>query len=177
MPKIHVLLGMVITMFGGEHGVPHVHVYWSGTRGKGASVGVVRISDGALLAGKLPAGMLAKVKEWLLANQDMLAAKWKALNPASKSGSPTRGRGRVMKRVPHVVSRVIFLERLSAAMVRVTLEDGRVFVKRLPAPLAATRGMQILFDGHVVKLGRFDMGADQMVRGARYVGSYRKLAG
>lgn len=173
MHKLHEFPGGVVVMHSREHGVMHVHVFYGGKRGKGASEAVVRVSDGTIIEGKLSGPMLHYVAEWILANQSMLRANWKKLNPTSKAMSPLRGR--VMKRVPYMVPAIIGLERLRGRVVRFTLEDGRVFMKELP--IRSVAKVRAVFWGHGVDFGngRYEVGSDWMVRGATYVGSYRQM--
>lgn len=160
-------------MHGREHGVIHVHVFYGGKRGKGASEAVVAVSDGTIIEGKLSGPMLRYVSAWILAHQPMLRTNWKSLNPTSKAMSPLSGR--IMKRVPYMVPAIIGLERLRGSVVRFTLEDGRVFMKRLP--IRSVAKVRVTFWGHGVDFGnrRDEVGADWMVRGAVYVGSYRRM--
>ena len=173
MHKLHEFPSGLIVMHSREHGVIHVHVFYKGKRGKGASEAVVAVSNGEIIQGKLSGPMLRYVAKWVLANQPMLRENWKRLNPTSKATSPLLGS--VMKRVPYMVPAIIGLERLRGSVVRFTLEDGRVFMKKLP--IRSIKDVHTTFWGHGVDFGnrRDEVGADWMVRGATYVGSYREM--
>jgi hypothetical protein len=70
MPRISQFYGIVIAMYYREHGVPHFHAMYGG---EAASVG---ISDGALIAGSIPARALRLVREWSEAHRAELEANW-----------------------------------------------------------------------------------------------------
>ncbi len=55
-----------ISVFGREHGVPHVHV------GGPDFAATVEIATGAVLV---------EAREWLTGNRETAQAQWKALNP------------------------------------------------------------------------------------------------
>lgn len=68
---IQVFLGMTITMYYGEHHpVPHFHVRY------GEHKASIAISSGALLAGRLPARVLALAVEWAAEHEAELIDNW-----------------------------------------------------------------------------------------------------
>ena len=81
MPEISRFFGIVITIYWKEHGIPHFHAKYGGSRAS------FSIEDIRLLEGKLPPRVMALVVEWAIKNQDELLADWylamakKPLNP------------------------------------------------------------------------------------------------
>lgn len=70
MPEISRFLGIVIKMFFGDHNPPHFHAEY------GEFKAVIRISDFALLEGKLPPKIHGLVIEWCSLHQAELEADW-----------------------------------------------------------------------------------------------------
>jgi len=64
-----------ISVYGREHGMPHVHVTGPDFRA------VVEITTGTVLVGHLPAQVLMNVRDWLAAHQTDVLAQWQAHNP------------------------------------------------------------------------------------------------
>jgi hypothetical protein len=64
-----------ISVYGREHGVPHLHV-----TGPDFSA-TMAIANGELLTGGAPAAVLAQVRAWLIANRAAAAEQWQVLNP------------------------------------------------------------------------------------------------
>jgi len=64
-----------ISVYGREHGIPHVHA--TGVDFRAA----VAIDDGSVLVGELPASVHKEVKQWLLLNRLHALEVWRALNP------------------------------------------------------------------------------------------------
>ncbi len=81
MPEISRFFGVVIAIYWKEHGVPHFHAKYGGSRAS------FSIEDMRLLEGKLPPRVMAFVVEWAVKHQDELLADWhlamakKPLNP------------------------------------------------------------------------------------------------
>jgi len=69
-----------ISVFGREHGVPHVHV-----NGPDFAA-TVEIATGAVLAGSVPTAVLAEAREWLSGNREAAQTQWKVLNPTRERG-------------------------------------------------------------------------------------------
>jgi hypothetical protein len=70
MPEISRFLGIVIKMFYKDHNPPHVHVEYQEYKA------VIRISDFALLEGKLPPKIHGLVIEWSSLHQEELNNDW-----------------------------------------------------------------------------------------------------
>jgi len=70
MPRISYFLGIAIYMYFRDHEPAHFHAMY------GEYAAMVRISDGEVLAGKLPPRVAALVKEWGLLNRDVLLKNW-----------------------------------------------------------------------------------------------------
>jgi hypothetical protein len=69
MPEICRFQGIRITMYHNEHGIPHFHARYGD---KKAAIAL----DGTVLAGSLPSGVLALVREWALIRSDQLQQHW-----------------------------------------------------------------------------------------------------
>ena len=69
MPKICEFYGVVIRMYFNEHGPPHFHAEFGGTR---AAVAF----DGQVLRGRLPPRALRLVREWSRIRHAELAKNW-----------------------------------------------------------------------------------------------------
>lgn len=81
MPVVSVFLGLTIRMYFGDHPPPHVHVAYQGFEA------IVRIDDGAILAGSLPRRPTALVREWLEMRRSAIIENWKraeALQPLER---------------------------------------------------------------------------------------------
>ena len=70
MPRISSFYGITVFMYYDEHGVPHFHAEYAGTR---ASIAVGTL---AVLAGSLPPRALRLVQEWAEEHEAELAANW-----------------------------------------------------------------------------------------------------
>ena len=81
MPEISRFFGIVITIYWKEHGIPHFHTKYGGSRAS------FTIENVRLLEGKLPPRVMALVVEWAVKHQDELLVDWhlamakKPLNP------------------------------------------------------------------------------------------------
>ena len=64
-----------ISVYGREHGVPHIHVTGPDFRG------TLEIATGDLLTGQVPAAVLSEARDWLGANRDACVTQWNAYNP------------------------------------------------------------------------------------------------
>jgi hypothetical protein len=65
-----------ITMYAADHLPPHFHV-----RANDGREALVEVHTLAVLAGRIPQRELAEALAWAGANQVLLTAKWKELNP------------------------------------------------------------------------------------------------
>ena len=63
MPTIAYFYGIAIQMFFGDHNPPHLHARYGRARA------LVRISDGAIIAGELPPLATRLVRDWVLARR------------------------------------------------------------------------------------------------------------
>ena len=70
MPIISYFFGIVIKMFHNEHPPPHFHAGYQGFKA------VVRVSDGQIIAGKLPKKAENIVRQWTLDHSAELMANW-----------------------------------------------------------------------------------------------------
>ena len=70
MPTISVFYDIVIQMFHRDHGPPHVHAKYQGYEAQ------VRISDGDIHRGFLPATARRLVKRWVLRYKTELEQNW-----------------------------------------------------------------------------------------------------
>jgi len=64
-----------ISVYGREHGMPHVHVTGPNFRAS------IAIATGAVLSGHLPASVLREVQDWLDINRPTVLERWHAHNP------------------------------------------------------------------------------------------------
>jgi len=64
-----------LSVYGREHGIPHVHVTGPNFR---ASVAIV---GGTILTGALPAQVLREVQHWLDAHRPRVLDHWRTHNP------------------------------------------------------------------------------------------------
>jgi hypothetical protein len=64
--------GIIIRMYYApkEHNPPHIHVYYQD------ATAVIRIDDGVITDGKLPAKQLKLVSAWIEIHKDELMADW-----------------------------------------------------------------------------------------------------
>ncbi|HQT99617.1 MAG TPA: DUF4160 domain-containing protein [Acidimicrobiales bacterium] len=60
MPRLSEFYGIVIYMYCKDHAPPHFHAIYSGEEAQ------IRIDDGSILAGSLPATAARLVSEWAL---------------------------------------------------------------------------------------------------------------
>lgn len=72
MPELSRFYGIIIKMYfrGGEHNPPHIHAFYN------EHVAAIRISDGKVLDGNLPAKALEMVREWLSEHRVELLSIW-----------------------------------------------------------------------------------------------------
>jgi len=70
MPAISRFLGIVITMYSGDHPPPHFHARYGG---QSVSIGIEPLT---VLAGTLPPRVLGQVFEWAALHQGELLADW-----------------------------------------------------------------------------------------------------
>ncbi len=70
MPIISIFFGIVIRMFHNDHAPPHFHASYQGFEA------LIRIDDGAVMAGSLPRKALRIVREWNEQHRDDLLANW-----------------------------------------------------------------------------------------------------
>jgi hypothetical protein len=71
VPIIAVFNGIIIQMFFEDHGPPHVHAIYSGAKA------LIRISDGEVMRGRLPAKQAKLVKSWVQIKQAELMENWR----------------------------------------------------------------------------------------------------
>jgi hypothetical protein len=70
MPEICRFLGIIITMYYGDHAPPHFHVRYNDY------MALVDIQNLRLLEGKLPPRVMGLVMEWATLHQEALIANW-----------------------------------------------------------------------------------------------------
>ena len=70
MPEISRFLGIIITLYHKEHGVPHFHAKYGEYRG------VFSISDLRLMEGHLPKRIISLVLEWAFEHRSELMQDW-----------------------------------------------------------------------------------------------------
>ncbi len=73
MPTVSRFYGIVIAMYFGDHPPPHVHAWYSGTKGR------IAIDTGEPLDGDLPPRALRFIKEWCELRRDDLNANWRRI--------------------------------------------------------------------------------------------------
>jgi len=71
MPEISRFYGIVVSMYFGDHPVPHVHVSYSGWRAK------LAIDTLAVLKGSIPPRALRLAGEWIDLHRDDLHENWR----------------------------------------------------------------------------------------------------
>jgi len=64
-----------LSVYGREHGMPHVHVTGPDFRAS------VSIATGSVLTGRLPTSTLREVQDWLNMNRPAALEQWCVLNP------------------------------------------------------------------------------------------------
>lgn len=75
VPRISYFLGISIYMYRGDHGPPHFHARYGGSKAS------ISIADLSLVAGSLPPRALGLVTEWAALHQAELRVAWeKAMN-------------------------------------------------------------------------------------------------
>ena len=73
MPVISMFYGLIVAMYymdTKQHHYPHIHVKY------GEEEAVIRIPDGQLIEGKLPAGKMKLVTAWIEIHKEELMADW-----------------------------------------------------------------------------------------------------
>ena len=73
MPTISMFYGVIVRMYyfdNQQHNSPHIHVHFQDHSA------VIRIPDGAILSGSLPARKRKLVDAWIEIHQDELLADW-----------------------------------------------------------------------------------------------------
>lgn len=63
-----------VSVFGREHGAPHIHVTGPDF------AATLEIATGTVLAGSVPPAILAEAREWLAANREVALVQWKVHN-------------------------------------------------------------------------------------------------
>lgn len=76
MPTLARLPNATLTMYAADHLPPHFHVRMNDGR-----EALVELATLTVLAGSIPKRELATALAWAAANQALLHAKWKELNP------------------------------------------------------------------------------------------------
>ena len=85
MPTIAWFYGIMIQMFYDDHQPPHFHARY------GRAKALVRLSDGAIIAGELPPTATRMVRQWALARNAELQDNWRrahAHQPLEKIAGP-----------------------------------------------------------------------------------------
>jgi hypothetical protein len=70
VPRLSEFYGIVIYMYWGDHGPPHFHAIYGGHEA------LVRVGDGAILAGSLPRTAARLVSDWVALRRAELEANW-----------------------------------------------------------------------------------------------------
>ncbi|HVV92447.1 MAG TPA: DUF4160 domain-containing protein [Hyphomicrobiales bacterium] len=70
MPTIAMFYGIAIRMYFDDH-PPHLHAQYGKARA------LLRLADGAVIAGELPPTALRLVREWMLARRGELEQNWR----------------------------------------------------------------------------------------------------
>ena len=70
MPTIAIFSGIIIQMFFEDHNPPHIHAVYS------AAKALIRISDGEIIRGRLPAKQAKMVKDWVKLRNAELMENW-----------------------------------------------------------------------------------------------------
>lgn len=71
MPRLSEFYGILVYMYWSDHEPPHFHAIYSGDEA------LVRIHDGAFLAGSLPRTAARLVREWAELRRDELSENWR----------------------------------------------------------------------------------------------------
>lgn len=90
MPELAIFFGIVISVFGDDHGPPHIHASHGSRRGRFAAadwVAKIRIADSVVIDGYIPPRDLTLVRKWMTRYRDKLEDAW---NVAAKGGKPKR---------------------------------------------------------------------------------------
>jgi hypothetical protein len=74
MPTIVEIEGAKVSIYGDDHNPPHFHIRFGGQECQ------VRISDLAVMQGKMPKAKLRAVLAWALENKLLLARHWTRIN-------------------------------------------------------------------------------------------------
>lgn len=85
MPRIAYFCGIEILMFYRDHNPPHVNVRYSGSKA------LVQLSNGKVIAGKLPPKIMRIVRNWVLAESIALQSNWqlaRRYQPLVQIGGP-----------------------------------------------------------------------------------------
>ena len=80
MSELARFLGIVIAIYYREHGVPHLHVSYSG------DAAIIAIKNGTVLKGNLPGPALKLAREWIVKHREWLLEKWKAAQAGKNVG-------------------------------------------------------------------------------------------
>ncbi len=78
MPTIAYFLGIAVRMFFNDHDPPHFHVRYQQFRAR------VRIEDGQIIDGRLPATVARLVAEWTALRRNELMRNWTAARTDGK---------------------------------------------------------------------------------------------
>lgn len=73
MPVLSMFYGIIIRMYfmdNKEHHIPHIHAECAGDRA------VFSISDGGILAGKIPSAKIRLIQAWIEIHREELMADW-----------------------------------------------------------------------------------------------------
>ena len=70
MPRISAFYGIVVYMYWQDHVPPHFHALYAGDEAQ------IRIRDGTVMAGSLPATAARLVTEWTSLHREELLADW-----------------------------------------------------------------------------------------------------
>jgi len=85
MPTIAWFYGIAIQMFYNDHNPPHLHARYGRARA------LLRLADGAIIAGELPPTALRLVRDWMQAHSAELEENWRrarAQEPLERIAGP-----------------------------------------------------------------------------------------
>jgi len=85
MPTIAWFYGIAIQMYYNDHNPPHFHARYGGAKA------ILRISDGEIIAGRLPPTAARLLKEWAVARRQELEHNWecgRTAQPMQKVAGP-----------------------------------------------------------------------------------------
>jgi Domain of unknown function (DUF4160) len=182
MPTVYRIGKLKFLIFFEDHAPPHVHV-WHGNHQAS-----LRLSDGALLEGRLPVVFLREARHVLKERQKWFLDIWSKHQTArsGRSGSPVRRtfdglrawycamRGPRSVAPRRMMPRACLFERLGHGRARIFLEDGRVFEQTFPKESRP----RLVANGFGVWLAPgIDEGIDTAIRGAKLVVDMRKAKG